>query len=180
MIDYGAIAFKNGKCIQADMFTPMMDMVGWEDNEDDVSDVVNCTPLNLNHNYFAYIGDKDLTVAFYKTFMKIANRYDDEPHLFVSNDERFGYEGFCHWSKWDCWGYTHNKEYYIKVTKRNGYYVCKMKYDGDKYKVYFGHGVDYRLYKKWRIVNYYRTPIFLWGKMVSRIKDKFYDWKYYR
>lgn len=33
MIDYGAIAFKNGKLISTDMFSPMKDMVGWEDTE---------------------------------------------------------------------------------------------------------------------------------------------------
>lgn len=33
MIDYGAIAFKNGKLISTGMFTPMKDMVGWEDTK---------------------------------------------------------------------------------------------------------------------------------------------------
>lgn len=36
MMDYGAIAFKNGKLISTDMFTPMIDMVGWEDTNKDV------------------------------------------------------------------------------------------------------------------------------------------------
>lgn len=33
MIDYGAIAFKNGKLISTEMFTPMMNMVGAESIE---------------------------------------------------------------------------------------------------------------------------------------------------
>lgn len=34
-IDYGAIAFKNGKLISIKCFTPMIDTVGWEDTEND-------------------------------------------------------------------------------------------------------------------------------------------------
>lgn len=30
-IDYGAVAFKNGKCIQGDMFGDMLSMVGWRE-----------------------------------------------------------------------------------------------------------------------------------------------------
>ena len=33
MIDYGAIAWKNGKLISTDVFTPMKDMVGWDDSD---------------------------------------------------------------------------------------------------------------------------------------------------
>lgn len=57
------------------------------------------------------------------------------------------------WSKWIC----PTKYNDIIVTKRNGYYVCRWKYKGDKYKVYFGYGVDFDYYKKWHIVNYYRS-----------------------
>lgn len=35
-IDYGAIAFKNGKCIQNDYFGDMLEMVGWEDEEEHI------------------------------------------------------------------------------------------------------------------------------------------------
>ena len=60
MIDYGAIAWKNGKLISTDMFTPMKDMVGWDDSDLDIEPP-------LEGNYFAYIGDKDLTWHFIKT-----------------------------------------------------------------------------------------------------------------
>ena len=53
MIDYGAIAWKNGRLISTDMFTPMKDMVGWDDNDLDIEDP-------LVNNYFAYVGDKIL------------------------------------------------------------------------------------------------------------------------
>ena len=60
MIDYGAIAFKNGKLISTDAFTPMKQMVGWEDGEEDVCYdlcIHQSRPLRLQGNYFAYVGD---------------------------------------------------------------------------------------------------------------------------
>jgi hypothetical protein len=66
----------------------------------------------------------------------------------------------------------------MKVTKRNGYYVFKWKYKGDKYKVYFGYGVDFDYYKKYKIVNYYRSPKFMIYKIPRIIKNKIYDFKY--
>src|SRR5574344_1860060 len=83
MIDYGAIAWKNGKLISTDLFTPMKDMVGWDDSDLDLEPP-------LEGNYFAYIGDKDLTLAFYKHTMRIYNPnwlYDNDTILFGS--ERF-------------------------------------------------------------------------------------------
>jgi hypothetical protein len=77
MIDYGAIAFKNGKLISTDMFTPMKDMVGWEDSDKDTYEYngkEKC--LKLNGNYFAYIGDKDITIGFYKEQIFIAKKYE--------------------------------------------------------------------------------------------------------
>ena len=183
MIDYGAIAFKNGKCIQTDMFTPMIDMVGWEDSDKDydIKEVGNDIPLCLKGNYFAYIGDRYLTVAFYKTHMEIVLKDEYAPHQFTVKGEWFGDEKFKGWKKWVDWGYTDaHDEYHIKVTKRNGYYVCKMKYLYNKYKVYFGCGVDYGAYKKWHIVNYYRCPSHLWRKFKWWVKNKVYDWRYYR
>ena len=173
MMNYGAIAFKNGKLISTDMFTPMMDMVGWEDDEQDKYHNYQSDKdetLKLNGNYFAYIGDADCTVAFYKTIMRIVEKVDGE---FFNTTEYFG-NTYYTWLKWENWLCGND----IKVTKRNGYYVCKWKYKGNKYKVYFGYGVDIYFYKKWRIVNAYRTPGFLWRNRILRFfKDKIYDWK---
>ena len=157
MIDYGAIAFKNGKMISTGMFTPMIDMVGWEDTENDVYHDYCCDkdkPLNLSGNYFAYVGDVDCTLAFYKQQIVIVKKYDDGTYSY--HHEWFNCTDYI-WSKWKhfiCGKDTGD----VVVTKRNGYYVCKWKYKGDKYKVYFGYGVDFDCYKKYRIVNYYRTP----------------------
>ena len=194
MMDYGAIAFKNGKLISTDMFTPMIDMVGWEDTENDVYEIRSYTegelesnymkPINLKGNYFAYVGDKDCTIAFYKEQMVIAERY---------NDGTFNYRHeflnctYYKWSKWEDYVVVEGEEFSkiefskIKVTKRNGYLVCKWKYKGDKYKVYFGYGVDLRSYEKYRIVNHYRSPMFMITyKIPEWFKDKIHDYKYYR
>ena len=181
MIDYGAIAFKNGKLISTDMFTPMIDMVGWEDTENDTCYNYNTDkecPLSLKGNYFAYIGDANLTVGFYKTMIRIVERWKNSEEgkweYFVA-DECFS-SGSYKWSKWEL--YVEGNK--MKVTKRNGFYVLRWKYKGDKYKVYFGYGVDYDYYKRCRMVNYYRSPLYFVHKIPRWIKDKIYDYKYYR
>lgn len=187
MSDYGAIAFKNGKLISTEMFTPMIDMVGWEDTDSDVyetrSHIVGepesnyIEPLRLKDNYFAYIGDKDCTLAFYKTHMTIVTKYNDG--TFTKETEFFG-STYYTWSKWETYaGLCDGTFPRVRVTHRNGYYVCKWKYKGDRYKVYFGYGVDLPYYKKYRIVNYYRSPEFLIRYNIRWwIKDKIEDLKY--
>ena len=49
-----------------------------------------------------------------------------------------------------------------------------MKYNGDKYKVAFGCGVDLGYYEKWRIIDYFGTP---WYKIGSKWRDIRYDIK---
>ena len=178
MTDYGAIAFKNGKLISTDMFTPMMDMVGWEDTEKDIYHDYGTDKneqLKLKGNYFAYVGDKDCTLAFYKCQMVIAERYKDG--TFRYHHEYFNCTNYT-WSKWE--DYAGEGLAKIKVTKRNGYLVCKWKYKGDKYKVYFGYGVDLCYYEKCHAVNYYRSPEYDLYRIKRWFKDKIYEWKYLR
>ena len=155
MIDYGAIAWKNGKLICTDMFTDMKDMVGWDDSDLDIEHP-------LVGNYFAYIGDEDFTLAFYKNLMRIYN-----PHFTYDNDTIFfGSERFEGWKKWEMWTISNHKdvEIIVKPKRFHNYYVCHMKYNGDKYKVAFGYGVDLAYYKKWHIIDYFGTP---WYKVES-------------
>ena len=177
MLDYGAIAFKNGKLISTEMFTPMIDMVGWEDTDKDKYHNYQTNkdePLELNGNYFAYIGDKECTLAFYKEQIVIVSRYKDDG-TFRYDHEYLNGTGYT-WSKWEDYAGGSN----ITVTKRNGYLVCKWKYKGDKYKVYFGYGVYLPSYKKWHIVNYYRSPKHRLYEIKRWFEDKIYDWKFSR
>lgn len=163
MIDYGAIAWKNGKLISTDMFTPMKDMVGWNDSDLDIEPP-------LEGNYFAYIGDKDLTLAFYKDIMRIHH----STHLYDNDIIYFGSESFEGWKRWRYWTISNGKyvEVIVKPKRFHNYYVCHMKYNGDKYKVAFGYGVDLGYYEKWRIIDYFGTP---WYKIGSRWRDIKYD-----
>ena len=166
MIDYGAIVFKNGKLITHNMFTPMKEAVGWEDDESMVT-TYGKQPLHLNHNYFTYIGDKEHTLAFYKCQMAEVFYSEDKDGIYISkHTESFNY-GYYTWSKWK---HIIGNDY-CTVRHRNGYYVCTWKYKGDKYKVYFGYGVDIDSYKKWHIVNYYRSLPHYFSKAKYNIKN---------
>ena len=165
MLDYGAIAWKDGKLISTEMFTEMKDMVGWDDDG----------KYGLKGNYFAYIGDKDLTIGFYKSVMYIFNGEGTYIH--------FGWERFEGWKKWEdnIWLEDSKKLIWVTVRKRkfHDYYMCTMDYRGHKYKVAFGYGVDLGYYKKTHIIDYYGTP---WYKVKSwykyTLKDKFNEIKW--
>lgn len=177
-IDYGAIVFKNGKLISNGIFDSMIDMVGWEDTKEDTYYDYSANedrPLNLNGNYFAYIGDKDCTLAFYKEQIVIVERYYDG--TFSYHHEYFNCTPYT-WSKWEKSAGIDGGFATAKVTKRNGYLVCKWKYKGNKYKVYFGYGVDLPYYKMSHIVNYYRSPKWIVKYVIPRwFKDRIYDIK---
>lgn len=146
MMDYGAIAWKDGKLISTDMFTPMIDTVGWHDDE-------------INGNYFVTIGDKDFILAFYKSIMKVYNVKDSD-YSFYNYTVNFGWEKFRKWKYWHDWFYADDDlvDIIVKPRRFHDYYVCKLKYRGHKYKVAFGYGVDLGGYKKWHMIDYYRIP----------------------
>ena len=159
MMDYGAIAWKDGKLISTDMFTDMKDMVGWDDSNIE-------TESPLVNNYFAYVGDEDFTLAFYKYIMRIYN-----PTFTYDNEEIFfGSENFEKWERWRFNAYV-NQDFVniiVKPKRFHNYYVCHMKYKGHKYKVAFGYGVDLDCYKKWHMIDYYGTP---WYRIMSEYRD---------
>ena len=163
MIDYGAIAWEDGKLIQTEMFEDMESAVGWSNDA-------------LRGNYFTYIGDEDLTLCFYKKIMKV---YVKDSELY-SEDVYFGFEKFRKWKYWHHWFFVNDEIADIKVRKRfnHDYYICKLKYKGHKYKVAFGYGVDLGYYKKTHIVDYYGTPWFRVRSWFRNLKDKYEDWRY--
>ena len=169
MVDYGAIAWKDGKLISTDMFTPMEDMVGWTDNG----------KYKLEGDYFAYIGDKDLVIGFYKNIMHICYCSDDG---YIEEPIWFGWENFKGWRKWkDLFSIGDDYvEIIVRPRRFHDYYICKMKYRGHKYKVAFGYGVDLGYYKKTHIIDYYGTPWFRAGSWLKDIHYKIDDWKWSR
>ena len=176
MVDYGAIVWKDGKLISTDMFTPMEDMVGWSDED---KNKVLCADLSsvLAHNYFAYIGDKDLTIGFYKDVMRIYC-----PSSMISDDIIYFSAGpFEGWHRWRRWymidSIDDTAEVIVRPRRFHNYYICKMDYRGHHYKVAFGYGVDLKYYKKTHIIDYYGTPWFRIGSLCRDMKYKFEDWK---
>ncbi len=84
------------------------------------------------------------------------------------------------WSKWSAQFGEYKWHDNLVVKKKNGYYVCRWKYKGDKYKVYFGYGVDLGLYKKTKLihfVNYYRLPQHVVKNFFRDLKYKWEDYK---
>ena len=171
MVDYGAIVWKDGKLISTDMFTPMEDMVGWSDENDDKD-------FKLNGNCFAYIGDKDFTVGFYKDVMRIhcpASLIEDET-IYLNGSS---FEGWRRWRRWYMIdSIDDTAEIIVWPRKFHDYYICYMKYRGHKYKVAFGYGVDLKYYKKTHIIDYYGTPWFRAKSICGDIKSNFRDWKW--
>ena len=167
MIDYGAIAWKDGKLISTDMFTPMKDMVGWTDNHEH----------RLEGDYFAYIGDKDFTIGFYKDTMRIHS-----VDKFYNETIFFGYEDFIGWRKWEKFylvGKDNDEvELIVRPRRHHNYYICYMTYRGHKYKVAFGYGVDLAYYKKTHIIDYYGTPWFRIKDWCRDMKYRIEDWRY--
>jgi len=179
MVDYGAIAWKDGKLISTDMFTPMEDMVGWSDED---KNKVLCADLSstLANNYFAYIGDKDFTIGFYKDVMRLYSPSDScyNDSIYFGSEP---YEGWRRWRKWCLVGLDYDEAEIVVWPRRfHDYYICKMTYRGHKYKVAFGYGVDLKYYKKTHIIDYYGTPWFRAKSWLRDIHYKIEDWKWER
>nr|DAR68890.1 MAG TPA: hypothetical protein [Caudoviricetes sp.] len=139
-IDYGAVAFKNGKCIQGSMFGDMLSMVGWREE-------------SLDGDFFSFVGDKDFTVCFYKTYMKIIGEEEVKTVHLTSN--------FIGWKRYEDILFPANSDEIVVITvtpRQRDCYTFKMKYKGDKYKVIFGYGIDYGYWLKTGIFNYYCCP----------------------
>jgi len=179
MVDYGAIAWKDGKLISTDMFTPMEDTVGWTDEDKNKVLCMDASTI-LADNYFVYIGDKDFTVCFYKNIMHIYSPVS----AYYNEKIYFGSEHFKGWHYWRRLGYITpvNDDFEIIVRPRrfHDYYICKMRYRGHKYKVAFGYGVDLNYYKKTHIIDYYGTPWFRAKSWLRDIHNKIEDWKWER
>lgn len=139
-IDYGAIAFKNGKCIQNDYFGDMLEMVGWREE-------------SLDGNFFSFVGDKDFTVCFYKTYMNILGEGEART-VYLNNN-------FIGWKKYRTVCFPDNSSEVVEIVvtpRQKNCYTFKMEYKGDKYKVIFGCGIDYDYWIKTGIFNYYCCP----------------------
>lgn len=159
MIDYGAIAFKNGKCIQREMIDDMFSQVGW-------------VHPDLVDNHFSYIGDNELTFCFYKTVITICrynykiNDYEIDT-IYLSNSNYLGWKEYV--------DYTTLKDRFIDFTVYNlgdCSYDFRMKYKGNEYRCVFGYGIDLPYYMKTGRFNYYKSLRYKLYKLIHTIKHR--------
>lgn len=138
-IDYGAIVIKNGKIINTGMFEDMKESVGWSDEKRIYysSKGVDYSNQYLANNYFAYIGDSDLTLAFYKRTCRVS--WKDNQDIIEHNLDWASYYESSHIKsrKFTQRGVT----FRIREIS-SSVYLCSLDYKGDHYNVIFGYGID--------------------------------------
>ena len=171
MIDYGAIAFKNGELISTGMFTPMKDTCGFSDRDNKLPGMGE----QLDGNQFVVIGNEDIVFGFYKSYMTYWSKGSiSTEDCYVSFNRKYPYYK---WKKYEDMIPYKQGWADIVVKPKNGYFVANIKIGEDKYKVYFGYGVDFNFYKKTKRVNYYRSPEFFVKRIRFEITHKIKMWK---
>lgn len=152
MIDYGSVVKKNGAIIQKEIFMDMKEAVGFTIKNIQYSYIRNdydkdyniirkrkyTDIVDVDGNYFSYIGDKDLLVCVYKgTLMFISNNEVVKVQRDLWLDYNLPYE----LQKLD---FTVNGvEFNIKrLAKDRNRYKLRFSYKGNLYEVLYGYGVD--------------------------------------
>lgn len=126
----------------------------------------------IDGNYYAYIGDKHLTLCFYKKWVVIV--LDG-----VVLDSVYGCNETSSTSRYSLWGKINERdgknglpvwdaEYHVKYLGK-GVYLLSMKYNGDSYHVIYGYGIDVSK-KTWD-----RVKATYVGKRVAKKVDKLYE-----
>lgn len=207
MIDYGAVAIKNGKVINEGLFfMNMLEAVGWVDRKrirhadcncfddpDPLQAKSNCYYCNraqrekvkyegceefdtrliadchgqsfepasshIDGNYFAYVGDEHLTLAFYKQHCVIM--VDKQLHL-----EMWGIDNFQ-----SCRKSIHfevaSVRFHLKQLGNCVYYIS-FHYNGDNYHIIYGYGIDSNR-EVWN-----NSKVRYLGKRTARVVDNLY------
>lgn len=175
MLDYGALTWKDGVLIsETEFFDDMQEMVGWTDKDKEPKEEYG----NFYNNWFTYIGDEELTIAFYKYCMRIHAPNDK----WYNDTIYFGSENFEGWRKWeqifiigDHWA-----KLTIKKAKFGTYYIAKLRYKGNKWRVTFGSGVCYDTYTKYHIMSAWNMPVHRWHNFKFSLSQFLkYDLKFY-
>lgn len=197
MIDFGAVVFKNGKCInKGQFFMDMFDAVGWIDQprkryEDcdhlclGKSSCFDCPRANYVTKNFGY-GDVSSFVSDCRGSSKFERGIDGnyfayigDEHLTVCFYKRrvlFVLDGKCGDEIWDCFGdnqlsYRGNVDgvaFHIKYIGEGALWFS-MTYKGDHYNVIYGNGIDPDV-NVWNRVKYSYL-----GKKVAKKVDRLYE-----
>lgn len=126
----------------------------------------------LDGNYFSYVGDSDLVIAFYKCQMVI---FTDT----LVDKVYFNCSKYTGWKSYE--DYVSTKDDFVSYKVKNlggNNYEFTMNYKNDSYRVVFGYGIDYGYYKKTGRYNYYKSFGYFVSQIPWRIKNFIYDIKY--
>lgn len=194
-IDYGCVVIKNGIVQNPNIFyMDMKESVGWIDKE--VTDESTYDELEdvMNGNYMGYIGDEDLTIAFYKLYERvhighvnidseiIKNIPEEDLMLYMSDNMINDFNLSRKWYRSKCffWGEKWiSKTFKINVPNygivevhvkyiSNPVKMLWMTYKGNHYRVIYGYGID----SNKRVWDKIKADYL--GKKVSRKIDSIY------
>ena len=149
MIDYGAVVFKNGRQINHDMFMDMQEAVGWES-------------VPYKGNYFAYVGDRELTFCFYKHYCGVVVNGRQTQSLYGA-DCSYNDRGHMSYR-----GEANGIPYHIRNVGGRNVWLFSARYKGDTYNVIYGYGIDVDR-KCWN-----RIKVRYLGRKASRAVDRLY------
>lgn len=129
-IDYGVIAKKNGKVLNTELFTPMVETIGVTYKRDNEG-------IDIDGNYFIFLGDKDFYVSIYKGYLKF---FKEDRCIGIIPDlcdydykryKRFRHKATIEGVDIDIKRYDDINRYYLRFI-----------YKGDVYEAIYGYGVD--------------------------------------
>ena len=163
MLDYGAVVFKNGVQINKEQyFMNMNEAVGWDD--DDNSNKLD-KPNKLAGNYFAYVGDSELTIAVYKYYCMVAENKNVTHEIWGTRRK----------ANESTWNYRCNRfsigntNFTLRsLAKHDKVLWLQFTYKGDYYNIIYGYGID----PDFNVWN--RVKVSYLGKMLARKVDNVY------
>ena len=168
MLDYGALTWKDGVLVsETEFFDDMQEMVGWNDEGQE---------HQMKNNWFSFIGDEDLTIAFYKYCMKVYC-----PKEYYNDTVYFGADYYVGWKKWkrEFFVDNHFAKLVVKPARFGDYYIATLRYKKHKWKVAFGSGVCHDTYTKYHIMSAWNMPSHRWYKFKMSVRHFIdYEWRY--
>ena len=194
MIDYGCVVIKNGIVQNTnEFFMNMKRSVGWVDKEVTGNETRDDLVGVMNDNYMGYIGDKDLTICFYKSYERLHFNIIDLDHIDIPNPDQmlymnenkindyhlsreYKYYSDSNWFYEDKWI---SKTFKVEVPNygpvdihvkylSNAIKMLWMSYKGDHYRVIYGYGID----SNWNVWN--KIKVKYLGKKLSKKIDNIY------
>ena len=134
MIDYGAVAKKNGIVInRGQYFMDMETSVGF------ILDSLKGVKNEIEHireNWFVYFGDKELLVCIYKTQILVICNGEIKEHIYRMNDDYLSFK------KYRLKFSVNNVDFDIKKINDSPRYYVRFWYKNDLYECIYGYGVD--------------------------------------